>query len=57
MMFGKYLKAIRNFFSKIVQNISKLPLLEKILLLIALTIVIIVIYKFRGDIKYFLIIF
>ena len=53
MMFGKYLKAIRNFLSKIVQNISKLPLLEKILLLIALTIVIIVIYKFRGDIKIF----
>lgn len=52
-MFGKYLKAIQNFFSKIVKNISKLALLEKILLLVALTIVIIVIYKFREDIKNF----
>lgn len=52
-MFGKYLKPIQNFLSKIVKNISKLSLLEKILLAAALVIIVVVIYKFREDIKTF----
>ena len=52
-MLNKYLKLITNFFKKIAQNISKLSGLEKILLIIALVVVSLVIYKFREDIKLF----
>jgi protein disulfide-isomerase-like protein len=52
-MLNKIIKPITIFFKKFTQNISKLSGLEKFLLVIALVVVSLVIYKFRIDIKLF----